>query len=412
MSTDIESSADNKYWDSAFRIKRVRLRHFRSIASCDVKLGDLNLLVGANGSGKSSFLDALRLTADALQTTLDHALRDRGGIAEVRRRATGHPTHFGIVVDVSSGRMFGQYGFQVAAVRGKDFKISHEDCKIFRIAGPDDTSVVNEYSFRVRDGELVSHSEGVMPASAGNDRLYLVNASGIPAFRQMYDGLSGINVYNLNPDSMRSLQTPDSGEILRRDGSNIGSVLEKLRRDDPDTKIRIEEYLKRVVPGIEWVNRKGLGTYETIEVGQSVAGSASPWGFQATSISDGTLRALGVLTALFSGQKNQLSPIGVEEPESALHPAATGLLLEALRDASTRRQVLATSHSPDLLDTQAIRQSEIIAVTAAEGQTIMGPVDATGRYALEESLYTAGELLRIDQLRPNGQNPPQMDLFK
>ena len=79
-----------------FRITRVRLRHYRSIAACDVDLGPIALLVGANGSGKSSFLDSLRLVSDSLQTTLDHALRDRGGIAEVRRRATGHPTHFGI----------------------------------------------------------------------------------------------------------------------------------------------------------------------------------------------------------------------------------------------------------------------------------------------------------------------------
>ncbi|WP_371632741.1 AAA family ATPase [Streptomyces sp. NBC_01259] len=71
------------------------LRHYRSIAEADVDLGQL-LLAGPNGPGKSNFLDALRLLSEALQTSLDQALRSRGGVAEVRRRSTGHPTHFSI----------------------------------------------------------------------------------------------------------------------------------------------------------------------------------------------------------------------------------------------------------------------------------------------------------------------------
>ena len=395
-----------------FTIDRVRLRHYRSIASCDVKLDRLTLLVGANGSGKSSFLDSMRLVADSLQTTLDHALRDRGGIAEVRRRAAGHPTHFGVRLWFSFGSTKGSYGFQVAAVKGGDFRVSHEDCHISGAErGPADSLWPGESGFKVRDGGLINASENVMPRPPGPDRLYLVSASGIPAFREVYDGLAGINVYNLNPDAMRGLQTPDAGDLLRRDGANIGSVLERLRREQPEIKERIEEYLTRIVAGISWVNRKGLGPYETVEFGQRVAGAKSPWAFQATSMSDGTLRALGVLTALFAGTDSHLSPIGIEEPESALHPAAAGLLLDALRDASSRRQVLATSHSPDLLDSPSIKSNEILAVNANEGQTLIGPVDKAARYALEESLYTPGELLRVDQLRPELSPTTQTELF-
>ena len=71
--------------DSTF-IKRVRLKNYKSIAYCDVELRPLIFLVGPNGAGKSNFLDALRLVTDGLRTTLDHALRERSGIKEVRRR--------------------------------------------------------------------------------------------------------------------------------------------------------------------------------------------------------------------------------------------------------------------------------------------------------------------------------------
>jgi predicted ATPase len=68
-------------------IRQVALKNYKSIARCDVRLGPLMFLVGPNGSGKSNFLDALRFVSDALNTSLDHALRDRGGIQEVRRRS-------------------------------------------------------------------------------------------------------------------------------------------------------------------------------------------------------------------------------------------------------------------------------------------------------------------------------------
>src|SRR5512136_1137746 len=77
-------------------LTRVVLNNYKSIRECSVCLGALTFLVGPNGAGKSNFLDALRLVAESLNTSLEHALRDRGGINEVRRRSSGHPTHFGI----------------------------------------------------------------------------------------------------------------------------------------------------------------------------------------------------------------------------------------------------------------------------------------------------------------------------
>ena len=388
---------------TAFRITRVRLRHYRSIAACDVKLGRLALLVGPNGSGKSNFLDSMRMTSDALDTTLDHALRDRGGIKEVRRRSTGHPTHFRIELDFASADQAGSYSFQIAAVRGGDFRVSHEDC-VVRSA----TIGGGDFFYRVRDGVLVGSSESLMPAVA-DDRLYLVSASAAAPFRAVFDGLRAITVYNINPDVMRGLQKPDSGEILRRDGSNAASVLERLRREAPQTKERIEDYLRLVVPGIDGVDRVSLDSWEALEFRQATAGSSQPWSFRGSSMSDGTLRALGVLSALFSTSRSA-STIGIEEPEAALHPAAAGVLLDALRDATEQRQVLVTSHSPDLLDDVSVMPDELVAVRLVDGATHLARPDHAARQALADSLFTAGELLRVDQLLPEGPDANQLSL--
>lgn len=388
-----------------FDITRVRLRHYRSIPSCDVHLGPLTVLVGPNGSGKSNFVDSLRLVSQALDENLDNALRERGGASEVRRRSTGHPTHFGIRLDFRGVDFAGTYGFQIAAVRGGDYRVSHEDCSVRRLAFGAGDAV-----FRVRDGDIVETSDGItLPPTAG-DRLLLVLASGLEEFRPVFDGLSNINVYNLSPDKMRELQKPDAGDLLRRDGSNVASVLEQLRRRVPEGKEKIEDYLRLIVPGVVSVDRRGLGAWETIEFRQLVAGAGAPWTFPATSMSDGTLRALGVLTALFAPAEEGYSPIGIEEPETALHPAASGLLLEALQSASRVRQVLATSHSPDLLDNPSLTPDDILAVRAEAGASRIGPLDEASSTALRDSLYTAGELLRVDQLQPRFVEE-QFDIF-
>ena len=63
-------------------VTRVILRNYKSIGYCDVSLGQLTYLVGANGSGKSNFLDALHLVRDALSGSLDNALNERGGLSQ------------------------------------------------------------------------------------------------------------------------------------------------------------------------------------------------------------------------------------------------------------------------------------------------------------------------------------------
>ena len=121
-------------------------------------------------------------------------------------------------------------------------------------------------------------------------------------------------------------------------------------------------------------------------------------------MSDGTLRALAILVALFQGNrdlKKRVMLVGIEEPESALHPAAAGVLLDALREAANETQIIITSHSPDLLDDKDLNPESILAVEARDGTTIIAGVDEVGRSVLRDRLYTTGELLRLNQLQPD-----------
>ena len=111
-------------------LKRVVLRNYKSIQECDVSLGSLMLLVGPNGSGKSNFLDALRFVADSLRSTMDQALRERGGIEEVRRKSRGHPNHFMIQLELNlPEETKASYQFLVRTREGC-FRIQEEKCTI------------------------------------------------------------------------------------------------------------------------------------------------------------------------------------------------------------------------------------------------------------------------------------------
>jgi predicted ATPase len=381
-------------------LTRVLLKNYRSIEACELRLGPLTFLVGPNSSGKSNFLDALRLVADSLNSSLDHALRERGGINEVRRRSSGHPTHFAIRLDLLlPDRRTGHFSFEVGARPRGEFIVKKEQCWL------------GEDRYVVREGR-VEMSPGVVMPPASPDRLYLTNAAGLPQFRPVFDALSLMGFYNVNPEKIRELQPPDKGDLLTRDAHNLASVIARLDRPD---HARITEYLKQVVPGIVGFETKRVGHMETIELRQFVEGSNDAWRFPAINMSDGTLRVLAILVALFqSGADQRVRLVGLEEPETALHPAAAGTLRDCIIEASRGVQVIVTSHSAELLDDERIDVDMLRAVEATGGRTIIADIDEASRSAVRDRLYTPGELLRAGQLAPDTSaipSPNQLRLF-
>ena len=378
-------------------IHRVKLRNYKSIARCDVELGPLTILVGPNGSGKSNFLDALALTRQALYVTLDHALRERGGINEVRRRSGGHPSNFAIELHFTlpGGMRQGYYGFEVTSRSNSGFLIRSETC----VVGPDD-AIGEPARFAIKEGKITDTNVDVRLPRPASDRLFLVSASSIDEFRLVYDALTDMAFYSFSPDVMRRPQAPDPGYMLDPDGHNLASVLASLEKRNKQSHQLIQQYLRQITPGVESVERIAIGNLETLQFRQQVAGQKSPWRFPAINMSDGTLRALAVLTALLQGDGSAPSLIGIEEPEIALHPAAAGVLWDALMDGQDGAQVLVTTHSPDLLDRKDIPSDVILATDSEAGRTQIGPIIESSRRILQQRLATPGELLRQQRLTP------------
>ncbi|EWM15851.1 AAA family ATPase [Kutzneria sp. 744] len=229
-----------------------------------------------------------------------------------------------------------------------------------------------EITLEVRLGDrLQSYGIVLTPLGDGGCRL----REEIRPTPDVAEALARLRVFTLVPDRMRGTSSPAEDDQLSPDGSTISAVLARIERETPENNRRAEDYLRVVVA-------EGVSAAE----------------FDARSLSNGTLHAVGVFVALFDGT----APVAVENPEKGLHPAAVGALMDALRDGADRRQVFVTTHSADLLDVPGLDSSAIRAARRSDGSTVVGPLGFAGETSLRESLFTAGALLRTDWLWPAG----------
>jgi len=400
-------------------IKRVRLKNFRNFEDVDVELSDLTILVGPNASGKSNFVDALRLVSDALNSTLENALRDRGGAQAVRFRTSGYPRNFEISLDIDldldtnipewDGPWNCVYTVEIGAGRQRPsrFEIRREVCGYWVVDGLDaegvrensehDTSRFFQPLYETRGGKLVRKPFAFKPAVRA-DRLLLPSVAGEVPLYHINELLHGIAAYALIPERIRDVQDPDPGLVLRRDGSNAASVLRNLIREKPQDYERLCALLRSIAPGVVRVEPTTYGPKEGLVFFQQMRGRDKPTEFPAQNMSDGTLRAFGVLLALYQHPTPPL--IIIEEPEATINPGVAGVLVASLIDASKRTQVLVTTHSPDVLDHKDLRIDQIRVVYSVGGVGRISRIRDGALHAIQEQLYTPGELLRMNELVP------------
>jgi len=378
--------------DRERRLRRVTVKNYKSLADAVVDLEQFTVLVGPNGSGKSNFVDALRFVGDCLKTSISLALQNRGGINAVRRHSHGHPTHFGVRLIVElENQGIADYSFEIAARQEGRFEVKGERCVV-------QTSLMSEqFRYQVQNGEFTQELPGIRPKIEA-DRLALSVVSGVEEFRPVYDFLTSMTFYALAPDRIRQLQDPDPGEVLARDGSNAAAVLREIETRDKDRYDRLCRLLSKVVPGTSQAAYVSLGQKATLRFKQDV-GPGAAWNFNALNMSDGTLRTLGILLAVY--QVSAPPFIVVEEPEATIHPAALDVVVDILRDGTARSQILVTTHSPDVLDNRKIGDDELRLVTSSSGRTTIAPLSQITRKVIRDRLYGAGDLLRMEELRPD-----------
>jgi len=388
------------------RIEKLFLARFRSIRGAEVELENPTFLVGQNGSGKSNLVDAIAFLAEAMASPLQAVFDRRGGISSVRHRssARSRPPHMAIGVvlsDLNSNVLSARYAFEIAALKDYRFEVRREQCVL---ESADGKRVWYDRKANAFDSNIRELSPAIEP-----NALALPVVGGHERFSAALRFLSDMRVYHIEPAKLREMQDPEGGIALRPDGSNAASVLREIERRSKDEWKRLCEILEAIVPQTKSVRAIRHGNKLSLEFVQEW--ESMPEGaedlreaksdkirFEAFNMSDGTLRALGLLAAVY--QQPKPTVLVVEEPEATIHPGALGTVLDLLRHASRQMQVIATTHSPEALDTPWIEDRHLRIVTWHQGATCVAPVSESSRRALQDHLMGAGELLRANALTP------------
>jgi predicted ATPase len=401
-------------------LRRVRIHGYKSIGFCDVTLQPLTILVGLNASGKSNFLDALAFLRDMLDKGVNTALQEHGGAAVFSQVTNTNKLMFEAEVDFPSFQMLCRavYRVELALTAQKQLEVNQEVLQLDDLTHGQRcgfTAVGGRVTWQgleaFGDGMYQRVSPGHEPANGGEssypsffdqyraDRL-LLGVIGSQPFVDLAEGFRSIGCFDFHPDSIRELQQSVGSPALKPDGRNLPRALEGLKELDEDDLSRVKAYLTRIVPEIDGFDVVQLGDYETIRFRLRNNSGAKLLEFNASSMSDGTLRTLAALVAAFQIHLPHGYPslVAIEEPETSLHPAAMRALMDALDEATARTQILLTTHSTELLDNPHVRPENVRVVEMIDGQSVIGPVDEASLEIVRRKLDTLGGLERQNQL--------------
>lgn len=371
---------------SKAKITGVHIRNYRNIRKCDVALSNLAVLVGQNASGKSNFLDAISFLVDCVNETPDVAIRDRGGLMGIFPQDSPKRQDFTVGIDlITLTGQKAEYGFTLRALRNEAYEFSHEYCR------------VGKHFYEAGGTAGLKSSLRTLPRRAA-DRTFLPILSGTHPFDDVFDTITSMSPYYPNLSGMRDFQPWDTGESLAEDCWNFTSVLKWLDRNEPKQMNRLTQYLRGIIPDLLDLKVIKYGPVEYLKLWQRVT-TRKTIELYPLHLSDGTLRALAILTALFQvgTESDFISTVLIDEPETGLHPSAAGVLMEAIIESSHSRQVIISSHSPTLLDRDDIADA-ILTVVNERGSARIEHLSGANKRLLQEGLTTPGDLLRLGKL--------------
>lgn len=327
---------------------RIKIEGFKSIASASIELGDLNVVIGANGAGKSNLIAAFRLLESSLNGRLQHYTGIQGGADRLLhhgRKAT--PTcrmHF-------SGADFSYVLVLEPNIKNR-FVVAEESLEYEGKVGKSESASDEadlaglEYDLRVVNGEEGNTVGAPVDIEEVLNALSLDDVPDLPSMQ-----LESIRAFHFHDTSdaapcRQDAEIRDTRE-LHMEGRNLPAFLYRLREHHVPIYRRIVEHIRLVAPFFDdFILEPSPDNNRMIRLEWRHRDSDAY--FDAHSLSDGTLRFICLATLLL--QPNPPRLILLDEPELGLHPLAIHILAEMLDAAAERTQILLATQSVTLLD--------------------------------------------------------------
>jgi predicted ATPase len=359
------------------RLEAITLGGYKSIRELEGLRLDrgLNVLIGANGSGKTNFVRFFELLGHMMDPSkgLQNYISQRGGADAFLFRGMK------VTPELSASLEFGlnQYNFTLRAADDRSLFFAQE-------SAPFEGPLYGKTTYDQGTGHRESALAHKYPRGQAGER-FAVEAIRGWRVHHFHDTSPGARVMGL-------INIVDN-DVLHADAGNLAAFLMRIAAQHPEHFARIEQTVRQVAPFFGAFVFKEVGNGQTQLLWKD---RFCDLVYIAPQLSDGTLRYICLATLL--QQPNPPATLIIDEPELGLHPMAIKLLAALLHDAATRGQVIVSTQSSLLLDEMTPEQ--VIVANHRDGETQLERLDA-GQLAGWLEDYTLGELWEKDQIGGN-----------
>lgn len=385
-------------------IERIKIQNLLSFdaVGIDIELKQLNVLIGANGSGKSNFLEAISLFQSAPKMLVS-PVRDSGGVSTWLYKGEPNPVaKIDIVTGYKSKTNTPIHHLIAFGETGSRFELRDEVIEDVKPYKKGETRPYFYYRFDNNNPVLnvggnaksiqrkleragVSPEESILSQRKDPDQY--------PELAQLACLYEKIRIYRewtfgRHAVPRQPQKTDARNDVLEENAHNLGLILNKIAMQ-PMLKKKLLSWLQVLYPRFE--------DFGVIVEGGTVQVyfAEKNYSIPATRLSDGTLRYLSLLAALYNPNKGTL--ICIEEPELGLHPDVLPTIAQILKEVSQETQLIVTTHSDEIISALSDSPEDVIVCENVDGATSMHRLDKSDlsdwlqRYSLGE-LWKRGEL--------------------
>ena len=333
------------------KLNKISLQGYKSIRECRyLELEKLNVLIGANGSGKSNFLSFFKLLNFEMSGALQECVGRTGGADSLLHFGAKTTPHFSAMLEMNSDTGTNTYRMRLAH------------------AAPDALIFTEESILYHPNGPTAPRNPTYLGAGHRESALLLPEQSRNPTARFFRNILPRFRFYQFHDTSdhshLRMRSDLDDNRYLYADGGNVSACLRVLRDQEPEHYHRVVETVRLVFPFFKdfVLEPENGGRFLLL---RWRATGAAEYEFGPHQLSDGTLRFIALATLLLQPKDKLPSLITIDEPELGMHPYAIKILASLLQDAANFTQIVVATQSAALVD--LVEPADVIVTDMQDG---------------------------------------------
>lgn len=369
-------------------IKKIKISNFKSFSDVDLELGKTNVVIGANASGKSNFVQIFKFLRDLANFGLENAISMQGGVEYFRNVNIGSSKYFSIEVTCDTHDQYlsaseapeievyeTTYKFTLEfKERGTNFEIIQDElsqkCNFYRDIRRHRKTIREELG----KGEIIASRTGnersltVNPPKKAK-RMDLEDIFEISITKRALDSvkimslktlfiesphrffignelirhLNNISVYDFDPKLPKKAQAITGRAKLEEDGSNLAIALKNIMRSGNNRR-KLLNLLKDILPFVDGMIVQTFADKSVMfKLRETYSGK---WFLPASLLSDGTIGITALIVGLYFGEESVKI---IEEPGRNIHPYLISRVVTLIKEASRRSQVIVTTHNPEIV---------------------------------------------------------------